>query len=65
MKKETIDNIIYIMLVILILIMGTEIGILENRIKLYEEKLDTIDSMYHREINETIQTYENLLKECK
>ena len=60
--KETI---IYILVAILIFIMGTEIGILKHRIKLYETKLDEIDSMYHREINETIQTYENLLKECK
>ena len=65
MKEQTIENIIYILAVILIFIMGVEIGRLRNKIKLYEEKLDIIDSMYHREINETIETYENLLKECK
>lgn len=58
-------TVIYILVIILILIMGTEIGILRNRIKLYEDKLNTIDSIYQQEINETIETYEKLLEVCE
>lgn len=60
MKKE---KIIYTLVIILIVVMGTEIGILRNRVKLYETRLDEIDEIYEREINETIETYEELLQE--
>ena len=62
-KKFKIDMIIYILVSILILIMGTEIGILRHQIELYENKLDKIDSYYQEEINETIRTYEAILAE--
>lgn len=62
MKKELKETIIYILVIILILIMGTEISVLKSKIKLYEDKLDTIDSIYQQEINETIETYEKLLE---
>ena len=62
-KKFKIDMIIYILVSILILIMGTEIGILRHQIELYENKLDKIDSYYQEEINETIRTYEAILEE--
>lgn len=60
--KETI---IYILVIILIILMGTEIGILRNRLELYEDKLNEIDSIYQQEINETIETYEKLLEVCE
>ena len=62
-KKFKIDMIIYILVSILILIMGTEIGILRHQIELYENKLDKIDSYYQEEINETIRKYEAILAE--
>lgn len=63
--KKIIENIIYILVIVLILVMGTEIGILRNRIKLYEDKLNEIDIIYQREINETIETYKNLMEVCE
>lgn len=65
MKKINKETIIYLLVITLILVMGTEISILKNRIKLYEDKLNTIDSIYQREINETIETYEKLLEVCE
>lgn len=62
MKKINKETIIYLLVIALIWVMGTEIGILRNRIKLYEDKLDKIDNIYQQEINETIQTYERLLE---
>lgn len=63
MKKVKKETIIYILVSILILIMGTEIGVLRHQIKLYENKLDKIDSYYQEEINETIRTYEAILED--
>lgn len=63
MKKVKKETIIYILVSILILIMGTEIGILRNKVKLYENKLDKVDKYYQEEINETIRTYEAILEE--
>lgn len=64
MKKINEEIIIYILAIILI-IAGTEISVLKNRIKIYEDKLDKIDGIYQQEINETIQTYERLLEVCE
>lgn len=65
MKKELKEIIVYILVIILIIVMGTEIGVLRNRLELYEDKLNEIDGIYQREINETIQTYEKLLEVCE
>lgn len=64
MKKINEEIIIYILAIILI-IAGTEISVLKNRIKLYEDKLNEIDGIYQREVNETIETYEKLLEVCE
>lgn len=65
MKNTLKEIIIYILAIALILIMGTEISALKSRIKLYEDKLNEIDSIYQQEINETIETYEKLLEVCE
>lgn len=65
MKKKSKETIIYLLVIALILVMGTEIGVLRNRLELYEDKLDTIDGIYQREVNETIETYEKLLEVCE
>lgn len=65
MKKINKETIIYLLVIALIWVMGTEIGVLRNRIKLYEDKLNEIDSIYQQEINETIETYEKLLEVCE
>lgn len=65
MKNTLKETIIYLLVIALILVMGTEIGILRNRLELYEDKLDKIDNIYQQEINETIQTYEKLLEVCE
>ena len=65
MKNTLKEIIIYILAIALILIMGTEISALKSRIKLYEDKLNEIDTIYQQEINETIQTYEKLLEVCE
>lgn len=63
--KKIKETIVYVLVIILILVMGTEIGILRNRVQLYEDKLNEIDSIYQQEINETIETYERLLEVCE
>lgn len=65
MKKINKETIIYLLIITLILVMGTEISALKSKIKLYEDKLNAIDSIYQQEINETIETYEKLLEVCE
>lgn len=58
MKTETI---IYILVVILIFIMGMEINFLRETIKEYQRKIEIIENTCQQEIEETIETYRQVL----
>lgn len=62
MKKWFIDNLLYILMLILILAMGMKINILQEEIETLKLENDMFKQMCQREIDETIKTYENLLK---
>ena len=62
MKKWFIDNLLYILMLVLILAMGMKINILQENIEELKLENNMLKELYQREINETIQTYENILK---
>ena len=62
MKKWVLDNMLHFITLLLILGMGMKINILQEKLeKVMEEKAE-MQEIYQREINETINTYQHVLK---
>lgn len=62
MKKWFLDNLLYILTLVLILSMGMKINILQEEVENLKSENNTLKEIYQREINETIETYTKMLE---
>lgn len=62
MKKWFLDNLLYILILVLILSMGMKINILQEEVENLKSENNTLKEIYQREINETIETYTKMLE---